>query len=212
MIPIKTSDNLIIIGKGESSYMANAFMHEFGRADIWTINEGSGWDLESDLPVWHFEVHFPRHHTDDEILAGYEKNKVSKARFRIVTRDDLDIQAMIRSINCKIFGNVLGYQFALALNLGYTKIGLPGIDTFKHGYDIDIETATFAFWVAYLKGKGIEIKTTSKCKIFQHDSTYARTFWAIGSKLSNGIPLTPEEQATMEAANHVYIGNEPRRS
>lgn len=204
MRPVKKSKNLIIIGKGESSYMAQKFLDMYGNADIWRLNQGSGWQLETNATIWHFEIHDPIHLSDDDIRNAYKTNGVSYNNMEVVRRGDVDIASLIRKYGNRFFANTIAIQMALALSLGYEAVGLPGCDIFDVEEEAKLEEASVVFWYGLLSARGVWVSQTDKCTIFKNGTEFNRTCWEAGKALGRDRGIGEDLRSFIASINVIY--------
>lgn len=203
---LKTSNNLIIIGRGISSDHAIKFLDQARyEADIWRLNQGKQHSLKPRNGVeYHFDIHEPRHHSDKDILDIYKKEGRDIKDINIITRENLNIQELIDVGGNSVLVNTIVLQMAMALKLGYTKVFLPGCDSFNSEEQGKNEELGFVLWLNILRAAGVEVVLTHMCTALKKSSSIKNNIIIIGQKLGLGLELDEKERELLAKYKTIY--------
>lgn len=153
----------MIAGSGSSGHNTKVFQRALKpNPDIWRINSGSAFDWQTSGIRYYSDLHYPRHFPE----SGFKglKNQIRAIPMvekMMITKPVINIAEIVKRYRCTMFASSVSLLMAKACIMGYKTIVLPGIDSFSFESDPIEHEAHFAFWLGYLKEKGIKVVTST---------------------------------------------------
>jgi hypothetical protein len=203
---IKSSKNLIIVGRGTSGCLAMEFLADCNYdADVWRLNYGKQLEVRPRSGAeYHFDIHTPRHFTDATIRKQYIDINRDPNEITIVTRANINIQELIELGGNEVLANTIALQMALALKLKYSNVYFAGCDKFNTEEQGKHEEISFVLWYNILQAAGIKVNVTHMCTAFKVKSREKSQIIIVGQKLGLGLALDAEEKVLLERYKTIY--------
>ena len=131
--------------------------------DAWALNLVAPFDSEGRLrcDLW-FDIHQAKAQTEDDLRW------IAKCPVPIVVPPDLmdasenavalPLKRILREFPAAPFAATFAYQIALALLMGYKKIGLFGVElAYGSPRERTVEWACVSWWIGFAEGRGVTV-------------------------------------------------------
>lgn len=139
--------------------------------------------IVSEIEHVHFDMHSPRHHSDESILELYRGNE---DKIKIFTHDMFPFEDISKMCPVRYFSSSVAYMIAYAVYTGYERIVLLGMDRFYREHNPLQVKAGIEFWLAFAKGRGCRIITAARSYLLRQQDDFLLRNFDVGYRLGTG--------------------------
>ncbi len=133
---------------------------EIAQGDFWAVSSAFHLVREIREPDLIFQLHSPETWED----------WIQQERKRVITSFEYPITAMVNKYGA-VFGSSIAWMIALAIEKGYEKINLVGLDMATEVEYID-QRDTLFYWIGRAEASGITVCIPDDSRIFFKDRIY----------------------------------------